>query len=471
VWCTFKNAFVRKLGYILAALLIGLLLGHKSHAAGFAWSSALCGGSSVVGTEPPFTTFSPISNACAAQISNSVVNAIVSGAGVKTTCVTTGGTSQPDPPTAAGQTGCVEIQACSPKPCSSGFTHDGYAQATSIAVGTGTCATAAGTYDMQTPSGHVETPGTAVCGNDACNYTMGPTTSFRSWTVAVSGKVMTTQSATTTGAAGGSCGYSLSTPAVAQSTIDTGTPVQDCQSFGSTISCTTQSATGVYCGTYNGDQVCLGAVPAGKCVAFASGGAACTVAAGSSAQSPPAPDTGSAGTAATPTASLTQTVSGTTTTTNYYNSTVVAASHNAVSAPGSTGTSTGTTTGTTSTGTTVNGSVSVVPNAANGDCGASSVGCTADGTVPTLSTQPTAGSSLNTYFAALSSVPIVAAFSGIGSAWSGISASCPTWSLSMFSHTYTIDAHCSMIEGMGSALAAIMLAIYTLIGFRIVMSA
>jgi hypothetical protein len=466
MWRVFQSAFVRKVAYVLAGMLLALVFHSKSHAATYGWTGGSCGGSSVAQTEPPWTTSSVPGAACAAQIVVAGNPGSVHGS-LMTTCG--GSTAASDPPTASGQSACLDIWACGPTPCTPA--HDAYLQLTSGAVNEGTCATPAGTYDMQTPSGHVETPGTKVCGSDSCNYTMGPTSTFRTWSFSSGGKAATTQSVTTTGAAGGNCAFSQTTPAVPQSQIDTGTAVQDCQSYGSVIGCTTQSASGVYCGTYNGDQVCLGSVPAGKCVAYASGGVACTVAAGSSAQSPPAPDSGSAGVPATPSASLSQSVSGATTTTNYYNSTVAAASHNAAVTTGATATATGTTTGTAGSGTTVSGSVGVNANAANGDCGASTVNCSGDGTVPTLATEPTAASSLSTYYTALQSVPIVAAFSGISSSWSGISASCPTWSISMFGHSYTLDAHCAMIEGMGTALAAIMLAIYTLIGFRIVMSA
>jgi hypothetical protein len=296
---------------------------------------------------------------------------------------------------------------------------------------------------------------------------MGPASSFRTWAVMSGGKPMVTQTAVNQGT---SCNPSATTPAVPQSQVDASVAVQDCQTLGSTISCTTQTAAGQYCGTYNGDYVCVGGVAANKCVAYASGGVACTVPSGGTAQSPPAPDNGTSGTPATPTGTLSQSVSGTVTTTNYYSSSVVGSSHNPAVTSGATGSTSGTTTGTASgTATNVSGTVGISPNGANGDCGASTANCSGDGVLPTLATEPDAQSSLNSYWSALQSVPIVAAVSGISTAFSG-SATCPTYSFDMFGHTYVMDEHCSLLNGIASTLGAIMLAIYTLTAFRIVLS-
>jgi hypothetical protein len=100
---------------------------------------------------------------------------------------------------------------------------------------------------------------------------------------------------------------------------------------------------GKNCGTFNGDQVCPTSLPPGTCQSFASGGIACTMAAGaSSVPTPPGPNNGTTGTPAVPSGTVaannsTKTV---TTTTNYYSSSVVAAS-TAAAATTPTGTNTG----------------------------------------------------------------------------------------------------------------------------------
>jgi hypothetical protein len=78
--------------------------------------------------------------------------------------------------------------------------------------------------------------------------------------------------------------------------------------------------------------------------------------------------------------------------------------------------------------------------------------------------------SLATYWSDLGDTPIVQAVSGITNAFQG-SADCPTYQLSMFNRTYTMDQHCQIIQNQASLLGAIMLAIYTLVAVRIFMTA
>jgi hypothetical protein len=53
----------------------------------------------------------------------------------------------------------------------------------------------------------------------------------------------------------------------------------------------------------------------------------------------------------------------------------------------------------------------------------------------------------------------------------GRSVICPTWSFSAFSHSYTIDAHCSLIEGQRALFSTIMVLVYGLTALFIVMRA
>lgn len=77
------------------------------------------------------------------------------------------------------------------------------------------------------------------------------------------------------------------------------------------------------CGEINNQFVCLGNIPQGGCVAMAAGDKACD----SSAGTPPAPDSGTAGHPATPTDTInTSGGGGMPPTVNYYNSSTVSGS-------------------------------------------------------------------------------------------------------------------------------------------------
>jgi hypothetical protein len=215
------------------------------------------------------------------------------------------------------------------------------------------CGIAAGSVvDVGLPGSAALAAGVTQCGADGCTYTMGPASSMRSWLASSGSKQVVTQTAVSQG---GTTSCVAASPAPQPlSVVDAGTNVQDCTSLGSVISCTVQNpTTGAYCGTYNGDEVCVGAVPANKCVAFASGGVACTVPSGASAQAPPAPDNGTAGVPAAPTATLANNVSGAITSTNYYSAATAAASTKGgvASGVGPTGTVVGGAVGTSGSGT------------------------------------------------------------------------------------------------------------------------
>lgn len=63
-------------------------------------------------------------------------------------------------------------------------------------------------------------------------------------------------------------------------------------------------------------------------------------------------------------------------------------------------------------------------------------------------------------------------FSGL-KAWAfpSRSVACPTWSFSVWSHSYTIDAHCGLIESQRALFSAIMLLVWALVALFIVMGA
>jgi len=219
---------------------------------------------------------------------------------------------------------------------------------------------------------------------------------------------------------------------------------------------------GKNCGTVNGDEVCPSALPPGTCESYASGGVACTMASGANTvPSPPGPNNGTAGQAATGTAYVT--VGGGATITNYYNSTTIATSTSGVvTSPG------GSNVGNGGTGGSSLGSGSQ-PNAGNGDCGATGVSCSGDGTTPALPGEPTIAQATQTYTSALGQVPIVAAVSNIAA--SVPSGQCPTATLAVFGHEFVMDAQCTLWGQLSPLLGVCFLAMWTFIGVRIVMSA
>lgn len=332
------------------------------------------------------------------------------------TCTLSGvSASVSDVPTAGGQA------------CNGEFNVNGSATAN---IGTGsisttsgcpTCGTAAGNYDVVTPTSSPATPGSTACGTDFCTYTYGPTSSFRSWVLASGGKQVTSQTATTAGGSGATCAAPTSPLPTPGSKVDTGAAVTDCQVLGSAIGCVTQSTSGTYCGTYNGDQVCVGAIAPGKCEAFASGGVACTEATNTNAaSSPPAPNNGTSGVPATPTAVLTDNVSGTPSVTNYYGSSTVSGS--TVSAPSS---GAGTNVGATNTAGVASGGSGSGAGTVGADCDTASNpgGCT--GAVPGAQTAECASYAgcLETFWGNVQSAPIFTAVTALGTAWP--SGSCP----------------------------------------------
>lgn len=231
-----------------------------------------------------------------------------------------------------------------------------------------------------------------------------------------------------------------------------------------------EDQSGKNCGTFNGDEVCPGSLPPGTCVSYASGGVACTQAVGaSSVPSPPGPDNGTPGHPASPTGQVQApvTTNGVTTqvTTNYYDSTTVNTSTGGIaSSSGGLNVGNGGSFGSGTVG--GNGSGSG-PSAADGDCGASGVSC--DPGLPTLPDQSSILESSQTYMTGLSSVPIVAAVSGIAA--SVPVGQCPTGQFSIYGSVYTIDAQCVLWDSVKGIVQLCMLAVWTLVGVRILMSA
>lgn len=74
------------------------------------------------------------------------------------------------------------------------------------------------------------------------------------------------------------------------------------------------------------------------------------------------------------------------------------------------------------------------------------------------------------YYDSLSTVPIIAATSGIANIFSG-TGTCPTPSFSAFGDTFTIDLHCTIYSNIAGIFSAVMLVFWSIVGVRNVMSA
>ncbi len=255
------------------------------------------------------------------------------------------------------------------------------------------------------------------------------------------------------------------TPAVPSGSASPAAP--QCATGASGMTYCTNPTGGANCGEINGQFVCLGNIPQGGCAALAGGDKACDAKAGT----PPAPDSGTPGVPATPSDTInTPGTSGMPPVVNYFNQATVSGS----SAAGNTGAPGGTPNPTsqaaqgqgTGWGTAVG---SAGPSAGNGDCGASGVDCSADGSTPTLPDQRSIGDEATSYFSALHSVPIVAAVSGIAA--SVPTGACPTATFSVLGTAFTLDEQCTMFEQIQPLLSAVFLAMWALLGVKILMSA
>ena len=273
----------------------------------------------------------------------------------------------------------------------------------------------------------------------------------------------------------------------------------NCVSSGTQSACTSTNKTG--CGTVNGNQVCPQAIAPGTCVSYATGGVACGVAApADTPQNPPGPTTNT-GAAAPPTAAVTDTLttqcsptcqSGTA---YYYSHTTVQSSSSAVSTtstqagnPSSTG---AVPTSTTGTGTGGGGGLggcagttgdpcttAPVPNAANGDCGASAnaANCTTTGSPPprvNWSGDSWSGST-TAFVNAVDTGPIGTAVTGLSNAWPS-GGSCPAETVKLATLNYTADYGTPLCNIWQSAalpiLSDTMLAIWSIAAVIVFMSA
>jgi len=262
-------------------------------------------------------------------------------------------------------------------------------------------------------------------------------------------------------------------------------------------SCSTASGTGSTSGTTcmlsHGSTVCVAdssnqaivnsdiipitaPPPNGTCVSYASGGTMCTVSTTLPTPTttpppmptPPGPDNGTAGTPATPTATVVQG----STAVNYYSPATTSNSSSPVSvgATGSglpTGKSNGTGTGTGSSGT---GSGNA------GDCDQSASGgdaSTCTGTLPSLTRTDTAAGDATGMFSAIQATPLFSAFGAVSTAF-GSGGSCPSAPITLTYIHYSGDfmtSFCSAFAADLSTMIAISDAAWCLLGLFIIVSA
>jgi hypothetical protein len=427
---------VRQFSGFLAGVVLSLVAGQPAQAQGcLTWSGA----NSPYPSLPNSGNGSDMCNAIIAQH-----NAATAPFG--NTWTFAGASPAGAPPANGATLTCTENGTHQPGGTSLGSVTE---STTAIQIACPACAIAAGSpADLEAQASGTTTvtamANGAYCANN-CEYKPVPTTLLLGDGVhyAMGGAQST----------GNSCGTS-DTPATAGS---------NCFTLHGESICA-EAATGM--ATVNGDLVNMnGTAPptAGTCVAYASGGSLCVLPATPTGgtqppmPTPPGPDNGTAGTPAVPTAQgeLNGKVA------NYYSAATTAASTGL--------TQTNSSAAGTPAGQAASAAGAAASAAAPDDCGD---GSACQGVVPTLPAQADIATTTQSYYSAIQAAPIVQAFAGIETAFAiANSGECQTFTLSMFGHSYVMDAQCTILQEISSVLGTIMLAIYTLTGVRIVMSA
>lgn len=260
------------------------------------------------------------------------------------------------------------------------------------------------------------------------------------------------------------CGYKSTGAACQTSAATTGHPQQDggdCVAGGDTVGC--GSRENKNCGEFNGDRVCVGAIPPGTCVSFESGGVACVQQGdGSPPASPPAPNNGTTGTPAEPDGVVeAPTATGGVLVGHYYGPGTVAGSGSAptVGAPG------GIPIGTPGTGGGSGGE--------GGGEGEPCLGAACNAGVPDLDDIGTVSDAMGAFWGSLQAVPIVEAAAGLGATLG--SGACPDWSTSVtvFGEAWEVDFSgiCATWADVAGVLSVVMLVFWGFLAFRVLFSA
>lgn len=437
----FQSAFVRKIAYILAMGLMGLILGHHSWAA-----NPQC--RFFQGLNPPGYDSASVAGNSFATRDNSVsdcattTNIVCNSNYTATNCADGGTTWACDETHTVRQsdaypssTFCAShASICGPQTRTGGYSGD---------VLTKDCVTnaCAGKPNMDIL--------TAIQGN----------TGTTSGTMCVGGCQYTNSAAALTigGPRATVYGQAVSSNQACGGTDAAGTS-GNCASGGGVTTCV-DPTTGK--GTVNGDTIDKASIaPVGDCVVFASGGSMCTYSATKPLTAGKAP-TADGTTPDTPAAVVTDPASASADHT--IKEAVFTAAQNAASVSPTSGTkaaSTGTGTGTSGAG-----------NAANGDCAGSGVNCPGDGTVPSLARSDTIESNVETYISAIKSAPIIAGITSISSSFP--TASAPTVMFTLWGHNFDAFAPFASIWGgtVAPTLSLVFLAMWAVAGARVILTA
>jgi hypothetical protein len=208
------------------------------------------------------------------------------------------------------------------------------------------------------------------------------------------------------------------------------------------------------CGTFNGELICVDDVPGNGCIETPNGQNMCV----STAETPPQPDNGNPGQQANPDGTVTTV----THTYNYYNST----------------TSSGSSDQTPDTSQ-IPGQISdpdLDPHTNegesgdifDGDCDPTIQNCQ-PGDLPGLEDTKTISQSTSDFMNRVSGSPIITSVKNLSA--SVPQANCPTPSFSAFGSTFTFTTHCLLYNEISGFLKAAFLAMWSLVGVRIFLSA
>lgn len=283
LWRVFESAFVRKLAYVLAGLLLAMVV-HKVRAQSCTMYVSTNAYRS--GCAGPYSTLSAV-EAC----ENDWQGNVNWGPGGTSTVTSTSGSCE-STPTSSSTTCDVNQSACT----SSGSCYGQNFAAVPTAESGSTCPVngcgTSGRLAKIFGQGTAGSAGSSICGSDGCSYTQTGTGS--------NGMIVN--------CGGGPCwlAYGLSTgttcsagPTQVQPPPAPGQPDSLCVKSTGGVACITTDADGNTGGQVNNDALNpLNVVPGG-CALYSDGSSACEPASGASAvTSPPAPDNGTPGTPA-----------------------------------------------------------------------------------------------------------------------------------------------------------------------------
>ena len=446
MWRIFSSAFARKVAYLLAALIFGLVFGRHAHSQTvLSWS--------YYGTDYP-TTGSVTSAVAAYENGLSPGSCPVSAPGgpcdtfVAGTCSPISG----PPTTPSDYTTCGITDTTTGNVNVITFSFGAHSGCTG-SLCAGACNASGPPQDLlATIAGGSSAPGGNICYN-GCTYANGNSTTQ----VIVGNSNWIAGAAIPTGVACGGGGTGTNGTAMSSS---------NCVLKGGNTTCVNDGAGQAI---VNNDIVQPSTAPAnGNCVSYASGGVACTVsttatpgATPPTPASPPVPDNGTAGTPATPTAVVQQG----STVVNYYNSSTV---NNSSAPTGAKGTGAGTPAGASAATGTGTGSSGDGPGSCDG--ASPPAGCT--GTLPSLDRTDTVASNVEAMLTGISNTPFIAGVSAIGTAMP--SGSCPPGTVSLsYLHTSVnfTSTMCTIFDNNLASMQLIADVIWALIAVLIVMTA